>query len=336
MKRVLLTGASGFIGYHLVRKLSRKNCEIRVLVRQNSATDFLRPFNVRFYRGDLANRESLDAALDGCDTVFHLAGRVRAKDWTEFFETNAQGTTNLARAASQQNVPPTFIYVSSLAVMGPSRKNAPKRENDIPAPITDYGRSKLEGEKSLSDFADVMPCSIVRPGIVYGEADRMNLELFKTVKKMGVCPIPGWQDRIYSWIHADDLAELMISVARTGERLPANGDSPSSQGIYFAADGDGIELSRFGYEIGRALGRKKTIALRCPPVAVFAVSTFYETLKRTTGKDQPYDWSKAKESMYHWRCSSEKAISQLDFRPLASFPERVAQTTDWYRKEGWI
>lgn len=343
MQRVLLTGASGFIGFHLVRRLREENCEIRCLVRKTSRTELLKPFDLEYAYGDLGEADALRKAVDGCDTVFHLAGRVRAQNLAGFLEVNRDGTANLARAAVETTGTagtPVFVHVSSLAVMGPATLDRPKRETDIPRPISDYGRSKLEGEKALSPFADRMPCSIIRPGIVFGEADKMNLEIFKTVKKLGICPIPGWRDRVYSWIHAADLAELLVRVAKSGERLPADhqGESgpPVGRGIYFATHDEGIPLSEIGREIGRSLGRKRTAALRCPPVAVLAVSTFYETLKRVTNKDQPYDWAKASESMNHWRCSPAKAVEDLAFSPLVPLSERIAQTASWYRDHGWL
>lgn len=334
MKRVLLTGASGFIGFHLVRRLHEEHCEIRCLIRKESRTDLIAPFRPEFYRGNLADSESLHRAVEGCEVVFHLAGRVRARSYEAFLKSNRDGTVHLARAAAHATAPPVFVYVSSLGAMGPSG-NRVLQETDTPTPVSFYGKSKLAAEQELARFADRLPCSIVRPAIVFGEADRMNLEIFKTIQKTGLNPNPGWCDRIYSWIHAADLAELLVLVAGAGERLPSETDAAPGRGIYLAAADDGMKFSEVGRRFGQALGRKRTLALRCPPLAVLSVSSFYEFRKRCTDRDQPYDWDKAAESMHHWRCSPEKAKRQFGFDP-PPFSDRARQTVDWYRENGWL
>jgi nucleoside-diphosphate-sugar epimerase len=290
--------------------------------------------NVELSYGELSDFGSLTEAVKDCDTVFHLAGKIRARKKQEFEKTNCLGTENLVNAAAQNSVPPVFIYVSSLAATGPSDQKQPKRETDIPCPISAYGKSKLGGEQAVTAISDRMPCSIIRPGIVFGEADRMNLEFFKAINNLGLCPIPGFHDKIYSWIHADDLCELLITVAKSGERVVP--ESPTGTGIYFAADNDGIHLSEAGRTIGLALGKQRIHTVRCLPVTLFSVSTFYELLKWFTENNSPYDWAKAWESLHHWRCSPEKSHQQLGFFPLASFAERIGQTARWYKEHHWL
>ncbi|MDR2114980.1 MAG: NAD(P)-dependent oxidoreductase [Planctomycetaceae bacterium] len=334
MKRVLITGGNGFIGFHLIRRLQNEGCDIRCLVRTNSVTDQITMFDVELCYGELTDSGSLIKAVKDCDTIFHLAGRVRARKKQEFDETNHFGTKNLVNAASQLSVPPIFIYVSSLAAIGPSNREQPKYETDIPRPISAYGKSKLGGEKAVTAVSDRLPCSIIRPGIVFGEADRMNLELFRTINRLNICPIPGLGDKIYSWIHADDLTELLITVAKSGERITP--ESPLGTGIYFAADNDGIYLSKVGREIGLALGKQQIRNIHCLPLTIFTISTFYEILKQFAKTNSPYDWAKAWESLHHWRCSPEKSQQQLGFSPLVPFSERIAQTAHWYREHNWL
>ncbi|MDR1962645.1 MAG: NAD-dependent epimerase/dehydratase family protein [Planctomycetaceae bacterium] len=334
MQRVLITGSSGFIGFHLIQHLQKEGCEVRCLVRTDSVINQLKMFDVELCYGELADSDSLTQAVKGCDVVFHLAGRVRARNSREFDETNHLGTKNLVNAAARCSVLPVFVHVSSLAAVGPSNREKPKQETDLPQPISAYGKSKLEGEKAVTAVSDRLPCSIIRPGIVFGEADRMNLELFKTIDNFGFCPVPGFRDKIYSWIHAADLSELLITVAKSGERIVPN--TPVGTGIYFATNNDGIGLFEVGREIGRVLGRQRVRMFRCLPIALFSISTFYEILKRMSGINSPYDWAKAWESLHHWRCSPEKAQQQLGFSPLASFSERINQTACWYKKYHWL
>lgn len=334
MKRVLVTGGSGFIGFHLIRRLQKENCEIRCFVRPDSVTDQLKMFDVELCYGSLADSAGLIRAANNCDTIFHLAGKIRARKNREFETTNCFGTENLVKAAIQNSTPPIFIYISSLAAAGPSSWEQPKYETDIPCPISAYGKSKLGAEKVVTAVSDRLPCSIVRPGIVFGEADRMSWELFKTIDRLSICPIPGFCDKIYSWIHAADLSELLITVAKSGERITL--EAPIGTGIYFAANNDGIRLSEVGKEIGQALGKQRVRIIRCLPLVLFSVSTFYEILKQFSETSSPYDWAKAWESLHHWRCSPEKSQQQLNFSPLASFAERINQTTHWYKEHCWL
>ena len=333
MKKVLITGGSGFIGYHLVRRLSQENVSVRCLVRETSSRTLLQPFEIEYCIGELNDAESLRKAIDGCDTVFHAAGLVRARNYQEFENVNRFGTENLAKVAAESSSPPVFVSISSLAAAGNTKRNQPKRESDPAVPISNYGKSKLTGETVLFPFAERMPCTIVRPGIVFGEADKMNLELFQAIKKLGFCPIPGFRDKFYSWIHAADLSDLLLAAAQKGERL--NKNQPTGTGIYFASSDAGRGLSEIGRLIGQSVGRDRIRIMHCPPMVCLAVSTYYEARKWWSGSPQAYDWAKAWEALHHWTCSSEKAKTQLNFSPK-SLEERIHQTAQWYVENNWL
>jgi nucleoside-diphosphate-sugar epimerase len=271
-------------------------------------------------------------AAAGCDTIFHLAGRVRANSYREFEETNVIGTENLARVGAEVGVQ-TFVHVSSLAAAGISTPDQPKIETDEPKPISNYGKTKLAGEQALKQLAGSMQCTIIRPSIVFGEADRMNLELFKTVKRWGLCPNPGFTYKQYSWIHAADLSDLLVLAAKKGERLAADGDAGT--GIYFAAYDSGRYLSEIALLVRHALGKKRIIPILTPPIAVWTISTFYEAVKLCTHQSVAFDWAKAYESLHHWTCSPEKAMCQLGFLPK-SLEARMFQTIHWYLDKGWL
>ncbi|MDR1925162.1 MAG: NAD-dependent epimerase/dehydratase family protein [Planctomycetaceae bacterium] len=337
--RTLVTGGSGFIGYHLVRRLRDLGDDVRCLVRQGSDVGFIDSLSVEFVYGDLRDVSSLERAVKGCDVVYHLAGRVRAISKRDFWVANCDGTKNLLNASIKSDSPPAFVYVSSIAAAGPSGNNLPKVETDVSLPITDYGLSKLSAERVIADFCDRLPCSIVRPAIVFGGADKMNLELYKTIKKLGICPVPGWRNSTYSWIHATDLVELLILTAKSGERVDANvvdQINPTGKGLYFAAADEGTKLSDVGKMIGKSLGKRRTLILHCPPLTVLTLSTFYEIKKFLTGKNVPYDWSKATESKNNWCCSTKKAETQLNFKVTTPIETRIHETTNWYTEHKWL
>lgn len=339
MRKVLVTGGSGFIGYHLIKRLVEEQCQVSCLVRPTANVDLLKELGGTLCYGSLNDPPSLEASMEEPDVIFHVAGRVRARHANEFLDANLGGTERLVRACLKQCAqPPVFVFVSSLAAVGPSRSMMLKRETDIPAPISSYGKSKLAAEKFLVSISEKLPCSIVRPGIVFGARDQMNLELFQTIEKMGFCPIPGWRDKKHSWIHVDDLVEILIRVANHGERLQRDSLSGTNcgHGIYFAVTNEMVALSEIGRLIGNALGRAQTRAVKCPPLAVLTVSTYYEILKRMTGRDQPYDWDKANESRYNWLCSSEKVSACLGISSDASLAQQIEQTANWYKNHGFL
>jgi nucleoside-diphosphate-sugar epimerase len=337
--RSLITGASGFVGYHLVRRLVDTGCEIRCLVRRGSDISFIQLPEVEFVYGDLSDESSLERAVEGCDVVYHLAGRIRAINKKDFLSVNYEGTKNLLNAILKLTTPPILVYVSSIAAAGPSANDHPKVESDVSLPITDYGESKLAAERQIAEFSNQLPCSIVRPSIVFGGADRMNLALYWAINKLGICPVAGWCERKYSWIHAEDISNLLIAVAQGGERVDTNvvdQFAPSGIGMYYAASDTGTKLSEIGKMIAKSLGKRRVFTLHCPPLTILTLSTYYEIKKLLTGQNVPYDWSKATESKNNWCCSPQKATTQLNFKITKTIEERIHETTNWYKENNWL
>jgi len=339
MAKALITGASGFIGRHVVPCLIEKGYDLRCLVRPTSDRSFLERFPVEFANGDVTDFESLRQAVDSVEFVFHLAGVAQVVSNRQFFDLHTQGTINVAQACLQASNPPRLIHVSSLAAMGPARDKKPTTETVFAHPVSPYGRSKHLAEKELCNRAILLPCSIVRPPYVIGEGDHASTPLFRMIYMKRLHLIPGFFDNLYSFVHAEDLAHLLAVIAEQGELLTKNSlassprdDSPKlGKGIYNASCGEFIKFGDFGRMIGQAYGIEKVRVIHAPPMVCVGVGLFYETVKKLTGNTVPLDWNKISEALRGpWICDDEKTRTQLGFVPQP-FRKRIEQTAKWYQ-----
>jgi len=228
--RVLVTGATGFIGHHLVHALLEKGDRVGCLVRPTSDTRRLPTEQVSLTIGDVTDPASLQAALEDIDVVYHLAGALTAMSREAFLAVNEAGTRNLAEACARTASSPILIILSSLAAAGPNPDDQPRNEQDPDAPVSKYGRSKLAGERAARESSTRVPLTIVRAPIVFGEWDRDVFKMFWLVK-LGVHLIPVRPHQRYSLIHASDVANLLIHAAARGERAVAES---AASGLYYA------------------------------------------------------------------------------------------------------
>lgn len=265
MTHALVTGASGFIGGHLVQRLYEYGHDITCLVRAGSDRSRLEHYQPEFTVGDVTDRESIAAAVAGVDVVYHLAGATKSLRTEEFERVNIDGVRNVAQACSWCATPPTLILVSSIAAAGPNTTARLRVESDPPAPVSNYGHSKLAGEYVARLYANQVPITIIRPPVVLGEADRDGWSMFDSIARWNLHLVPGMSDDLFSVIHGDDLAEAIISAAFYGNRLQNNN---SSEGIYFAAADETPTYAELGRMIGEAMGRDHVRIVHSPRSAV--------------------------------------------------------------------
>lgn len=351
MKRVFVTGASGFVGVQLITQLRAMGVSVRCLVRKSSCRVSLEPLGVEFVEGDIRDLDSLRQGVDGVDTVYHVAGVIRANSLNGFLAVNREGCRNIAQAiASLPGSKPTLVSISSQAAAGAGvRVSRAERaqfggkyrslvETDLPVPFSPYGKSKLAGELQLRAFASSIPITIIRPAIVFGEGDVATLPLFRIAKRFPCFWVPGYRERPFSFIYVQDLVSLLIKAAVSGERLSANpnpqGAEERGRGVYFASYPENFRFAVFGKMLAKSVGRSSLPVLRCPPLALLGYAGVAELLKRC-GFRVPLDWDKAREALGGpWICSSEKARVQLGFSPLAPLQEEVNRTAAWYAERG--
>ncbi|TVQ77400.1 MAG: NAD-dependent epimerase/dehydratase family protein [Phycisphaeraceae bacterium] len=335
---VLVTGGSGFIGGRLVRRLIEHRCRVSCLVRAGSRTDDLRSAGAMLVTGDVADRESAQRALvesQAC-TVFHLAGLVRARSREEFTRVNADGVENIAVACAASGNPPVLVVLSSLAAAGPSAADRLRVEGDLPAPVSNYGRSKLAGEQATAGYAGLVPITIVRPPIVFGPGDRAVLEMFRLVSRWGIHVVPclAGRGRRLSLIHVDDLVEGLLLAAEKGERL--RGDSSLGQGIYFIAGEEHPTYAQLGQAIAKALVQRPPVVMPVPGSLLRLAGVCGDVMARFRNRPTWINSDKISEALAaSWTCCSVKAREQLGWS-TATLADRLHETAQWYRQSGWL
>lgn len=330
--RILVSGASGFIGSGVVSALVDQGHEVRALMRANASAEFLK--NVPFTRitGDLRDQDSLKRACSGVEAVIHLAGLTAAKNREEYFKFNAEGTRNIAEAALHAKVK-RFVYVSSLAASGPSVGLAPKIETDIDRPVSQYGESKLRGELYLEELKGKLPYVILRPPMVYGPRDKNVYLFFQTVQKNWMPIMPSKSTtghKYYSSIHVEDLIQAITLTITAPEELFKTGEK------FFVSDGSLYTYERIMGLIANELN-VKPIRVKLPGALVSLVFKAGTVASKVLGKNLPVNDDKLKELMPdYWICSSQKAFDQLAFKPKYTMDTGIPQTAAWYKMNGWL
>ena len=331
---VVVTGASGFIGGHLVRELLARGCRVTCLVRATSQVGDLRLAGATIVHGDGTDRAAIARARAAANAryVFHLAGLVRALDQNEFIQVNAGGVEAVAQACLDQSAPPVLVLVSSLAAAGPAGTR-PALESDPPTPISNYGNSKLAGEQVAMRYAARMPITVVRPGVVFGAGDRGMLQVFRPIARRGLHAVAGDGKSRVSLVAVTDLVECLILAAEQGERvLPG----VAGHGIYFAAAED-VSTVELGQAIAQALGKPQPRVLHLPAWSMHAIGMAGDIVSRVRGRAGWVGRDKIREILAgSWTCSTAKARQQLAWTPAAPLAERLRETAQWYRAAHWL
>jgi len=336
-KRVLVTGASGFIGRHLVQRMIERGCRVSCLVRSTSRTDELRSAGVQLITGDVTDRAGIGRALEVSQAgiVLHLVGLAKALRTDDFARVNTGSVESVAGACADRTDPPVLVVVSSLAAAGPCVVDRPRVEDDFPTPVSAYGRSKLAGEQAAAKYAAGVSISIVRPPIVFGPGDRGMLEMFRPIARWGIHVVPGRGVCRFSLIHVADLVEGLLLVAEKGERQHRSG-SPG-QGVYFVATEDDPTYAELGQAMATALERRRATVVHMPRPLVRLVGLCGDAMGRIQQRPSWVNSDKIAEALAgSWTCSSVKARTRLGWSPAATLAERLRETAQWYRQVGWL
>ena len=341
-KRILITGASGFVGSHLVEAALERGFETWAAVRRHSSRRYLTDPRLHFIELDLSSPLAVRSALADFkirtglfDYVVHAAGVTKARRREEFFEGNTEATRNLADALVEIGMlPRKFVLLSSLSIMGAIRQEpaeqtdgscyAPILASDVPRPNTAYGESKLQAENYLRGL-EGFPLVVLRPTGVYGPRDKDYLLMARSVAR-GIDFGVGLRRQEITFIYVKDLVEAVFLACERAE----------AGRVYLLSDGQTYSSQAFSLLLQRYMGVRRVLHPTAPLALLRVVCACGDVAARV-GRLSALNSDKYHIlSQRNWRCDITPARQELGYEPRYSLERGVAETVAWYRREGWI
>lgn len=325
MTRCLVTGATGFVGSHLVDHLLAAGYPVSCTVRPTSDTRWIKGTGAQLVPCRLEDVEDVSKALFNVERVYHVAGAIAAASTTGFFDVNEGLTRSVLEACGRQEAPPRFVYVSSLAAAGPSLPGQRRTEEMPAAPVSDYGRSKLAGEQAVADFSDRVPGVIVRPPVVYGARDQAMLTVFRLAASPLRPAIGARKDM--SLVHVTDLVRGIV-MAGESEQAPGR--------TYFLAHPETLTMRALGDRLSQILGSGgRTVGVPDQLIPVAAAAS--EVAARILRRQATLTRDKAREIVQAgWACDPSRARQELGFEAQIPHDEGLRETASWYKQAGWL
>ena len=331
--KILITGASGFIGSFIVEEAIKRGFDVWAAMRKSSSRQFLADDRIHFIELNLASEEDLKQQLAGhsFDYVVHAAGVTKCLDKRDFFHINTEGTQHLVRARVELDMPlKRFVYISSLSIMGAIREEQPYqeiRESDEARPNTAYGESKLKAEQWLSMLNEkLFPYVILRPTGVYVPRERDYFMMAKSIKAHTDFAV-GFKQQDITFIYVTDVVQavfLALEKGKTGR-------------CYFLSDGEVYQSSTFSNLIRQELGNPWWIRITAPLWLLRIITFFGEHIGHLTGKVTALNNDKYYiMRQRNWRCDIEPARQELGYEPQVKLEEGVRRSIKWYKDNGWL
>ena len=330
--KILITGASGFIGSFIVEEALKKGFDTWAAVRKSSSKEYLKDERINFIELNLSSKAKLIEQLRGhdFDYVVHAAGVTKCLNKQDFHRINTEGTKNLLDAILELQMPlKRFVFVSSLSIFGAIKEQQPYdeiRETDTPRPNTEYGRSKLAAEKYLESLGSRVPYIILRPTGVYGPREKDYFMMAKSIKQHSDFAV-GYKRQDITFVYVSDVVQAIILALDKGN----NGRK------YFLSDGEVYQSTTFSDLIHEELGRPWRIRITAPIWVLRIITFFGEYIGRMTGKVTALNNDKFNIlRQRNWRCDIQPAINELGYKPTVKLAEGVSRSIKWYKEQGWL
>jgi nucleoside-diphosphate-sugar epimerase len=326
--KVLLTGANGFVGSHVLDRLLAQNLPVVVLLRPSSDCRFIagQLARVEVRPGALDQPAALDAALEGITHVIHCAGATKALNPDGFYAANQLGTRNVVAAVNRRGGQiQRLVHISSLAAAGPALADKPRRESDPPRPVSDYGRSKLAAEREVIEGCRV-DWTILRPPAVYGPRDAEFLRLFKAVQ-LHLAPRFGKGLQPLSLVYVKDLAAAIVAAAR---------HSNAVRETFFVTSAEVVTSAELAHVIAEVSGRW-TLPLPLPRAVLWLACQWAEMLARCTKRPSVLSaqkWAELKAP--GWVCDGSRFRGEVGYECRTLLRAGAAETLAWYQAQGWL
>jgi nucleoside-diphosphate-sugar epimerase len=322
----LISGATGFVGSHLAETLHKQGFKVSCLVRPTSDRKWIK--DKPFYRleVDFYSVDHLARAMKDVTHIFHCAGVISSHDDREYFRGNWGVTHNMMLAAQKHSGQiERFVYVSSLAAVGPAKNGAPVDENTPCAPVSEYGKTKLLGENEVLAAKDRLPVTVIRPPIVYGPRDSGLQVVYKIVNK-GLVPRVGAK-RLLSLVSVQDLCE---GIARAAIDKGAAGQ------VYFVTDERIFSFDFLVQVIAYAL-KKKVKWVNIHPRLAGGIMGGLASLFSALGIKSMITKDKAAEAVNaNWICTGKKFTNQFGMASKVKMEDGMIQTVKWYLEQKLI
>jgi nucleoside-diphosphate-sugar epimerase len=327
--KILVTGATGFVGSHVADLLLEQGHEVRCTIRKTSNIRWLQDKPIELIDASFSDVESLQKACEGVDYIIHSAGIVAAKNYEGYLRGNRDATRNLLTAAklSAPNLK-RFLHVSSQTAAGPAVSlDKPITEDMPPRPITAYGRSKIEAENEVLKVKNEIPITIIRPPAVYGPRDTAILQMFLVAKK-GLGTLIGFNKKYLNLIHSDDLARGIVD---------ATFSENTAGKIYYVASEEIYNWVQIIDSIKNSMDIKFFLKLRIPHFVVYTIAGITEFIGRFQSQTPVFNLDKGRDFVQtYWICSVESAKRDFGFRQTIGLEEGMKSTIKWYKDYGWL
>jgi len=314
--KALVTGAAGFIGRHLCTALVEGGHEVTALDRKIDSRHFLDP--VRLYEADCTNASDLEKALEGIDTVFHLAGVKRAKKASLYHEVNAGGTSALLTACERRGGIRRLLFISSLAASGPSGPDRRLREVDEPKPVNEYGRSKLQAEKILAGGS--VPWTVIRAPVVYGPGIKDTIFLLVGLAARHIQPVI--RSGKANFIYVGDLASGLITAAESQR---------SENRLYYLAHPRVYKWSEI-HDTVRDIVGTWTVRIRLPFIVLTTVARIADAVATLSRARLAFSQRNLEDIRHpYWTVDVSRAKKELGFEAQVALKEGIKRLFEWQK-----